>query len=117
MLEIFVPNEATFDEIDNKVSSDFSKTLNKCVTWITSNRGFHEKTMLVSSFMPCLVQQCKIRKNVDPIKVIEHFQYRGLIAVDASSGLLEYHLPIQQMKPCHYMASPTTEEDFEIEMI
>lgn len=110
---MFVPDEPTFDEIANKVSNDFSKTLAKCIAWITSNRGFNNKTMLTSSFMPSLNQQCKIRKNVDPSKVIEHFQYRGLIEVD-SSGLIEYHLPKEQMKPSHYMASPSNDDDFEI---
>jgi hypothetical protein len=47
---------------------------------------------LLSAFMAELAGQCVIHKNVDPRLVIEHFQCRGLIHVDGTSGCLEYHL-------------------------
>jgi hypothetical protein len=95
--------------MDTRVSADFSKTLTKCISWISANRDFIDRTMLRSSFMNSLAQQCIIRKDVDPLKIIEFFQCQGIVAEDSVSGLLEYHLPMQRMKVCHYMAS--TEDD------
>lgn len=99
--QIFVPTEQL--GLSTRVSTDFSNALSKAASWVRSNRGFSDgRSVLLDSFLHSLAQICLVRRSLQPERVVEHFQIRGLISF-LPTGTLEYNLPVE-LKPGHYMA-------------
>lgn len=91
-------------KMSDRVSADFMHVLSKAATWINSNKGFVSgASMPVESFFSSLSQICQFKKRVEPDRIIEYLQVKGLLSLLPNDTINYSNLPYDH-KPGHYMA-------------
>lgn len=107
--QVFVPTDATLfdgthlpDTTSRKISADFIRTLSRAISWIQSGLAFQSKEISLPLFMLQLRQLCIIQLDVSPNIILNHFQLRGIISIDAV-GNVSYSLPSKPFKQPHYL--------------